>query len=254
MNRMRHFTIPRLLMEGKGLVNSIINHLPFELHLPGYNYCGPGTRLRERLIRGDKGVNELDEYCKQHDIAYMKSNNLQDRHAADKILMKVAKKRASSSQARIGEKLAANIVNKAMMAKLSHGSGLKKTFKNVVAYAKKNIRKAKPKCKKLAIELAIAAIKDLVSDSEVSIPRVIPLPKTGGFLPLIPIITGLSAAGALVKKTSAIARMVKTFQSARKTWNKMKRLNQTFETVHVGGGLQLKPYKDGLGIYTSSKN
>lgn len=242
-------------MEGKGLVNSIINHLPFELHLPGYNYCGPGTNLRERLNRGDKGVNQLDEYCKQHDIAYMKTDNLQARHEADKILMKMAKKRAStSSNASVGEKLAANIVKNAMLMKISNGSGLKKSFKKVVAYAKKNIRKAKPKCKKLAIDLAIAAIKDFGSDSEMKIPRVIPLPKTGGFLPLIPIITGLSAAGALVNKTSAISRMVKTFQTALKTWNVMKSQNQNFEPVCLGKGLQLKPYKGGLGIYALSKN
>lgn len=33
------------IVKGKGLVNSIINKLPFELHLPGYQYCGPGTKL-----------------------------------------------------------------------------------------------------------------------------------------------------------------------------------------------------------------
>lgn len=27
---------------GKGIINSLINHLPFEMHVPGYQYCGPG--------------------------------------------------------------------------------------------------------------------------------------------------------------------------------------------------------------------
>lgn len=27
---------------GLGLVNKLIDKLPVELHLPGYNYCGPG--------------------------------------------------------------------------------------------------------------------------------------------------------------------------------------------------------------------
>jgi len=31
--------------KGRGLVNKIINKLPFELHIPGYSYCGPGTNL-----------------------------------------------------------------------------------------------------------------------------------------------------------------------------------------------------------------
>ena len=33
--------------QGKGLLNRIINKLPFELHLTGYQYCGPGTKLEE---------------------------------------------------------------------------------------------------------------------------------------------------------------------------------------------------------------
>lgn len=29
---------------GGGIVNSVINNLPFEAHIPGgYQYCGPGT-------------------------------------------------------------------------------------------------------------------------------------------------------------------------------------------------------------------
>ena len=72
---------------GKGLVNSIINKLPIELHIPGYRYCGPGTKLKERLIRGYSGINPLDAACKEHDIAYSKNrDNLGTRHAADKIL------------------------------------------------------------------------------------------------------------------------------------------------------------------------
>ena len=71
---------------GKGLVNSIINKLPIELCIPGYQYCGPGTKLRDRLIRGDSGSNPLGAACKEHDIAYSKNrDNLGTRHAADKI-------------------------------------------------------------------------------------------------------------------------------------------------------------------------
>lgn len=241
-------------MEGKGLVNNIINYLPFELHLPGYNYCGPGTKLSERIKREDKGVNKLDEYCKQHDIAYMKSQNLVDRHRADKILMKMAKKRARSSHASAGEKLAANLVNKSMLIKVANGSGLKKKFKNIVSIAKKHIRKAKPKCKKAALQLAFAAVKELAAESNIEIPRVIPLPKTRGFLPLLPIVTGLTAASRIVKKSSAIARVLKKFQTAQKVWNEAKRYNQHFETISVGEGLELKPYKNGLGIFAQAKN
>lgn len=52
---------------GKGFVNSLIDKLPVELHLPGYQYCGPGTKLNKRLKRNDPDVNELDKACKEHD-------------------------------------------------------------------------------------------------------------------------------------------------------------------------------------------
>lgn len=56
--------------KGAGILNTLINKLPIELHLPGYRFCGPGTKLRKRLARGDTGINPLDEACKIHDIAY----------------------------------------------------------------------------------------------------------------------------------------------------------------------------------------
>ncbi|KYN09174.1 hypothetical protein ALC57_18713 [Trachymyrmex cornetzi] len=34
---------------GGSLLNRAINALPFELHIPGYQFCGPGTRLTKRL-------------------------------------------------------------------------------------------------------------------------------------------------------------------------------------------------------------
>jgi hypothetical protein len=37
-----------------------------ELKLPGYNYCGPFTKLDKRLARGYKPINKLDTGCQQH--------------------------------------------------------------------------------------------------------------------------------------------------------------------------------------------
>ncbi|KYQ54680.1 hypothetical protein ALC60_06445 [Trachymyrmex zeteki] len=41
---------------GTGLLNKTINALPFEVHIPGYQFCGSGTRLAKRLARGDRGA------------------------------------------------------------------------------------------------------------------------------------------------------------------------------------------------------
>lgn len=240
-------------MKGEGLVNNLINNLPFELHLPGYNYCGPGTRLRERLARGDRGVNKLDEYCKHHDIAYNNSKSLIDRHKADIILLKMAKKRALSSDASTGEKLAANLVNNIMLTKVSSGAGLKKNFKSLVTHTKKCIKKIKPKCRKKLIELAYAAARELNQDSSTKVPRIIPIPKSGGVLPLIPIFAGLSAAGSIASGIAGIVKTINEYRVAKKRLEEMKSHNKNSGGVCIGNGLRLKRYKDGLGIYTNLK-
>lgn len=54
---------------GAGLLNRTIDALPFELHIPGvYRFCGPGTKLEERLARKERGINQLDELCREHDL------------------------------------------------------------------------------------------------------------------------------------------------------------------------------------------
>ena len=42
-----------------------------EFHLHGYNFCGPGTKVFTRLSKNQKGINELDEACKCHDIGIL---------------------------------------------------------------------------------------------------------------------------------------------------------------------------------------
>lgn len=42
------------MIQGGGFLNKLINKLPFELHFPGYKYCGPETKLDEKLQKGVK--------------------------------------------------------------------------------------------------------------------------------------------------------------------------------------------------------
>lgn len=137
---------------GNGLLNNAINKLPFEMHIPGYQFCGPGTKLKKRLARGDTGINPLDEACKEHDITYSLEKNLENRHNADKILATKAMERFHSSNASIGEKMAALGVAGAMKTKVRLGMGYNRKAiinKKCLQMFKKNLKlidKVKKNC------------------------------------------------------------------------------------------------------------
>ena len=57
-----------------------------------YNYCGPGTKLEERLASNDPKyrdpINNLDSICQKHDIDYSNAKSLADKHKADDLMLK----------------------------------------------------------------------------------------------------------------------------------------------------------------------
>lgn len=113
-------------------LNTAIDVLPIELHLPGgYQYCGPGTKLQERLARGDPGINKLDEACKEHDIAYSNYTDRERRAIADRALAEKAWQRVTSSDVSLGERSAAFAVTAAMKAKAAVGGGSRRKRRNV---------------------------------------------------------------------------------------------------------------------------
>ncbi|KAK2577789.1 hypothetical protein KPH14_000822, partial [Odynerus spinipes] len=112
---------------GRGVLNNIINKLSIELHIPGYQFCGPGTRLEERLVQGNRGINPLDAACREHDIAYANNKDLSQRHAADKILAKRGNERVTGKDARWGERLAAAASWGEMNVKRKLGMGIQRT-------------------------------------------------------------------------------------------------------------------------------
>lgn len=113
------------IKEGSGLFNNLLNSLPFELHAPGFNYLGPGTKLEERLKRGDQPINKLDEAAREHDIFYRDHAHTKDRHKADEVLEHRAWERVKAPDADINEKVWAWTTTNAMKAKRYLGMGLK---------------------------------------------------------------------------------------------------------------------------------
>lgn len=189
----RFASVSRGSVEGEGgdsLLNRAINALPFELHIPGYQYCGPGTRLRERLARGDPGINPLDAACREHDIAYSHSKNLTERHRADKVLAEKALGRVIARDSTLGERAAATTVWAAMRAKTKLGMGMK--------------ARKRTKAKK----------------------RILPAAKRGGVLPILPL---LGVLGSLAGGAAGITSAVNASRAAQRQLLEMQRHNRAME-------------------------
>lgn len=277
---------------GAGIVNSVINRLPFELHIPGYQYCGPGTKVIKRVARGDRGINPLDAACKKHDLAYLHNKDLSARHQADNELEHSAWKRVKSIDSSAGEKAAALLVTNIMKAKQRFGMGVSSssssssrpkrktpkrgkrrscTTKSLIkrkrlhkvafgsairkpirtellkAGGRKVLEKNILKASKIAALAARKSLKAAGGKRKIRTPRIIPIPKSGGLLPLIPIFAGLSALGSLAGGAAGIVRAIKTAKKSN--------AEKTGATLHLsskGNGLFMKPYRAGMGLFINN--
>jgi hypothetical protein len=77
------------------ITNVLNTVLPFEKHLPGMNYCGPGTNLQLKLNedgvtprKGFEPVDRVDEAAMRHDIKYQQYDDLRHRNEADKEMLR----------------------------------------------------------------------------------------------------------------------------------------------------------------------
>ena len=66
---------------GKGFINDTVNSLPFEMHMPGHNFTGPGTKWNKRLNEDmtpkawSKPINRVDKTAYHHDIFYVRNKD-----------------------------------------------------------------------------------------------------------------------------------------------------------------------------------
>ena len=73
-------------VQGGSILNKVINNLPLEMHLPGHNFTGPGTKLHRRLKPDQipKGwstpVNRIDQAAYHHDVCYLKNKDTETRN------------------------------------------------------------------------------------------------------------------------------------------------------------------------------
>jgi len=109
---------------------------------------------------------------------------------------------------------------------------------------------------KSALQAAKVEMKKSGGKSNIQVPRIIPIPsKIGGALPLlIPILTALSAIGGIVGGASGVVKTINDANSAKKQLEESKRHNKAIESIALGKGLYMRPYKNGAGFFLSPKN
>ena len=118
--------------KGGSLLNNAINNLPLEMHLPGHNFTGPGTKLKKQHNpdltpkKWSKPVNRVDKGAYHHDICYLRNDDIATRNAVcDKNMLKELKGIYNPT---LRERLDKSIVSKLIGMKVKFGVGVKKKF------------------------------------------------------------------------------------------------------------------------------
>ena len=131
--------------EGGSLLNKVINNLPVEMHLPGHNFTGPGTRLKKRLNpdltpkKWSKPVNRTDKAAYHHDVCYLKNDDTATRNAVcDKNMLKELEGIYNPT---LRERLDKSIVRKLIGTKVKFGMGVKKKVPTLAEELHKPVRR-----------------------------------------------------------------------------------------------------------------
>ena len=68
----------KVMLPVEVFLNTLVNKLPFEMHLPGHNFTGPGTKLYKILNPNGTPkewsikINTVDNAAYHHDLCYSK--------------------------------------------------------------------------------------------------------------------------------------------------------------------------------------
>ena len=113
---------------GKIDFHKAITKLPFEMHLPGHRFTGPGTRLDKRLDANDNPlphsipINRVDAAAYRHDLAYRDAgDDLSKKHQADREMIQELDNIQNPT---MRERFDNFLVKNAMKAKLAVGASL----------------------------------------------------------------------------------------------------------------------------------
>ena len=118
-----------------GMLNTVSKNiqLPFqkfkgEIHIPGMQFAGPGTRLDHRLKDDgspkdfSKPIDRVDEAAYYHDLAYNKYNDTENRNIADREMLQQLDSIENPS---VRERIEMAIIRPLINTKQKFGLGLK---------------------------------------------------------------------------------------------------------------------------------
>ena len=126
---------------GGSFLNTLVNKLPFELHLPGHNFTGPGTKLYKRLNPDGMPkewsipINRDDNASYHHDLFYSKHDDTKTRNeVCDKTMLGELSGIVNPT---LRERIDKSIVGQLIKAKVNFGIGhpVKKNLKFTNALA-----------------------------------------------------------------------------------------------------------------------
>ena len=119
---------------GGSFLNSLVNKLPFEIHLPGHNFTGPGTKLNKRLNpdvtpkEWSIPINRIDNAAYHHDLCYSKHDDTKTRNeVCDKTMLGEL---GGIVNPTLRERIDKAIVGKLINAKVNFGLGAPIKIKN----------------------------------------------------------------------------------------------------------------------------
>lgn len=178
---------------------------------------------------------------------------------------KKTKKKSVKKQRKmsIKRKKKKNVWNKSNVQKLYHQAV--RNAKDSIAVKQPVIAVKEPKSIRQAVKIGVNAAKAIFNQNEQkpnktttinNLPRVIPVPKIGGVIPLISILSGLSALGGVMGGVAGITNAITRISDAKRNFKESQRHNETMEAIalgktskKLGSGVFVGPYKKGLGLF-----
>jgi len=125
----------QFIKTGTSVFNRAVNKLSFELHLPGHNFIGPGTRLDKRLNEDgtprdwSKPINRVDKAAYHYDLCYAKHRDRKTRN--DLCDQEMLTELSDITNPTLRERLDKSIVSNLINANLNLGLGSKKPLRTV---------------------------------------------------------------------------------------------------------------------------